>query len=408
MGMGTQGSQMNDPFGVSKSFPYEKGKPGSKFIPVTRMDADSRSVLRSDIERVRRTRKERKIPTGKLKRPGNPSKRPPTTKAEWKSKSRAKRVEAKAKLPKAPPPQLGKTTFMPWTVKTNIGLAAAGTGAAAYTLHRRHKQGVSKADKKRIPDEAIGALGGAAATETAYVAGGQAAKHAIAAHRKKNWDNKKHNPIWSAHRKKHGIEQMRGRIDNKKKIKFYTDYPKELPGGRATRALAFKNKNSTYVTALGAGAATGALIANKTKKDRVSKSDKYEKYAKEGAGAALGAGVGQGLYQSVGYGPKTVIRTNSKLGYGHNVSTGKIKDPKIKARKKAWEKAKKAQKKKGLYPTDPKTKAKFWRTLPKGTYAGKYLRTTGYTHAGRAGVATGAASTALGAGVGFNAMKEKK
>jgi len=103
-----------------------------------------------------------------------------------------------------------------------------------------------------------------------------------------------------------------------------------------------------------------------------------------------------------------VIRTNSKLGYGHNVSTGKIKDPKIKARKKAWEKAKKAQKKKGLYPTDPKTKAKFWRTLPKGTYAGKYLRTTGYTHAGRAGVATGAASTALGAGVGFNAMKEKK
>ena len=392
---------MNDPFGVyevSKSLPYVKGKAGNEGIPITRMTAEQRSQLRSDVERVRRTRAERKIPTGSLKRPGNPSKRPPMTKGDWKLKSQTTRkVTREAAEAAKPVAQLGKTTFMPWTVKTNIGLAAAGTGAAGYALHRRHK-----VSKKQVPDEVIGGAAGLGATETAYVVGGQAAKHKIASYRKKNWDNKKHNPIWSEHRKKYGVEQMRGRIDNKKKIDFYRNYPKELPGGRATRALAFKNKNSTYIAALAAGTTAGAAYAHKTK---VNKNVKDRETV---AGAVVGGLAGQGAYQSLGYGPKRVIRSDTRVGYAHNKKPSEIKNPKVKARKKSWEKAKKTQHKKGYYQTSAKTKPEFWRTIPKDTYGSKLMRTTGWTHSGKTGVALGAASTVAGATLGAKYVKEKK
>jgi hypothetical protein len=135
--------------------------------------------------------------------------------------------------------------------------------------------------------------------------------------------------------------------------------------------------------------------------NRLSKSDKRQ----QAAGAVAGGAAGQGAYQLAGYGPKWVLRTNTKLGYAHNKKYSEITNPTIKARKKTWEKAKKTQAKQGL---SAKKDAKFWRTLPKEVHGSKVLRTTGWTHGGKTGVATGAAATTAGALMGIEAVKEKK
>jgi len=131
----------------------------------------------------------------------------------------------------------------------------------------------------------------------------------------------------------------------------------------------------------------------------VSKSKK-----KEVAGSVVGAGVGQGAYQAAGYGPKWVIRSNTRFGDAHNKRLSQIKDPTLKARKKSWEAAKKTQAKRGLSAsTDPQ----FWRSLPKSTYGSKVLRTTGWTHSGKTGMATGAAVTSIGALAGSSYARRK-
>lgn len=131
----------------------------------------------------------------------------------------------------------------------------------------------------------------------------------------------------------------------------------------------------------------------------VSKADRTA-----AASSVAGATAGQLIYQGAGYGSKKAIRR----GYGHNTPAGQITKPKVKARKKTWEQAKKTQRKKGFSPVDAETKAQFWRTLPKDVHGARVLRTAGWTHAGKTGMATGAASTAAGGVAGYLAMKKEK
>ena len=146
-------------------------------------------------------------------------------------------------------------------------------------------------------------------------------------------------------------------------------------------------------------------MTNAGTKKRVRKSLEVSKKDKtnQAAAALAGGAVGQGAYQAAGYVPKWALRSNTKVGYAHNKKYSEITDPKIKTRKKTWEKAKKTQAKRGLSASeDPK----FWRTLPKEVHGSKFLRTTGWTHGGKTGVATGTAATVAGTLIGIK--KEKK
>jgi hypothetical protein len=163
----------------------------------------------------------------------------------------------------APPQQLSRNSGMSNKLKINIaGSTAASTAAFAAANHRRET--ASKADRDKT-NAALGAVGGVGAADAAYVAGGQGAKKLIRRHRQAHWNNKLHNPIWNEHRRKVGVEQAQSHTPNALKRKLYEGYPKKLPGWKAQRALAYKNRPGVQGATYTAAGLLGAHMASKPK-----------------------------------------------------------------------------------------------------------------------------------------------
>lgn len=257
---------------VSKSIPYVKGRQVNSLAkPVTSMSSEDVAALRAELTKIRATRAEKKKPLGPMHFPGNPSKRPQKSREVYRSEQSAKRKEAyEARL--ATPaeeikeePRLTRNRTISNKKMIRSGVAASASVGSGGVLYARKHNAVSKNNT----DDFIGAAGGAAGAHAIYGMGGWAAKKKIEAHRKnaeakaspaqrKEWKE-----TWNAHKRKHGVEQTSSSMSHKAREKFYLDYPKSLPGGKAQRALAFKNKKSVYAGTMLAGASAGGAMAHK-------------------------------------------------------------------------------------------------------------------------------------------------
>jgi len=251
---------------IVKSFLSVNGPDMGTSKPITSMSTNERANLRSSLIRQTDARKQKKIFTGPLKRPFDASKRPNEVSEQFKNRSRVKRTEARelhlSQKPAEAVEVLQRAKFAPSKSQMlKIGLSSAIASGAARELKRRHS--VSKAmNKNRRVDAGIGAAGGASAMVAANEVGGWAAKRSIESYRHKNWDNKVHNPIWSEHRKKYGVEQAKS---GKVPLEFFEKYPKALPGSKATRILAIKNRPSVATASITSAAALGAALASRRK-----------------------------------------------------------------------------------------------------------------------------------------------
>jgi hypothetical protein len=152
--------------------------------------------------------------------------------------------------------------------KARAGVSGSGALLAAGVLASRkneRRQGHNPGSKH--VDEALGAGIGAGAVDAAMTSGGAQAKHTLTRRRESsmsrmNWDQKQaHNARWQSHLESHGVKRLEG-ASNATKIKVMSSYPKGLPGWRAQRALAFKNRPTVVAGALLTGAAVGARAAH--------------------------------------------------------------------------------------------------------------------------------------------------
>lgn len=153
--------------------------------------------------------------------------------------------------------------------------AASGGGAAVGVGALAHRSKQRKEGKKPIGgaagDAAIGAATGVSGMKFGLDTSGWGAKRAAQNYREKNWDRKKHNPIWNDYRKKMGFTQLgekhsKDKIDAtspKVQVKIGANYPKDLPGARVQRALAFKNRPSVVGAAFAGAGALGGVGAYK-------------------------------------------------------------------------------------------------------------------------------------------------
>ena len=253
---------------VSKSIPYVKGKPVNSLAkPITSMSGDDVSALRAELVKIRAKRAEKKKPTGPLHFPGNPSKRPQKSKADYYSELKAKRKAdydarqvAQESAPAEAPPALEKNKYISGRLVANTAASLSVAGSTAGIIHHRN---VNKRDNTNA---VLGATGGVAGANAVYNTGGWAAKRGIESKRKSIEANatpaqrKEWNRIWNDHKKAHGVEQTNSAMSHEARQKFYESYPKELPMSRATRALAVKNRRSVYGATLATGASIGAAM----------------------------------------------------------------------------------------------------------------------------------------------------
>lgn len=143
-------------------------------------------------------------------------------------------------------------------IMTPIAATSAGTG---YLLNRRTK--VSKVDKERVKNEALGATAGGTAGIVGFGVGGQAVKAGLKERRAKRGVTPKERRIWREH--VNANPAIKGPLSGR--WKGYVNYPKELPDWRIHRALAVKNHPVTGPAVIGATAVGGALYArNRSKK----------------------------------------------------------------------------------------------------------------------------------------------
>jgi hypothetical protein len=244
---------------VEKSFTYDsKGRPNGA-IPVSQMSVEQRGLLREQAERMARTRKEKgaKFPGLKpLVERGVRAQRPATSRAEQSAKYRATRIErrhgealaenasrsanALKRRSLVAPSQLGK-----W----GAGLALAGGGAAMLAARGNDKERAGG----KAGDAVIAAGAGLGAREAVMGAGGWATKRSIERYRERKLRNPEakaaYNRDWKAFQEREGFKQFGvkhpgDRIDmtnHDTQVRVGRRYPTSIPGGRAARALAWKN-----------------------------------------------------------------------------------------------------------------------------------------------------------------------
>lgn len=195
--------------------------------------------------------------------------------------------------------------------RKNPSLAAAAGGAAAYASLD------SVADSKKTPKKvrdnaaiAAGGIGGAAAGQVAYQAAGYGAKHANRAindkklyadpKTKRGYTKPEYKKKVEGHKKAHGLKDPNAKSDLKG---YLRKFPKDVPGAKATRALAYTHMGRTGAAASVAATAAGAAIGAKHRKDKVEKAmhegDPFE-ISKISAKTKLLAGAKRGLFDAAG------------------------------------------------------------------------------------------------------------
>ena len=256
---------------ISKAIPYVKGRQVNSLAkPISSMSGEEVSQLRSDLLKIKQTRIERKKPTGTLYHAGNPAKRPQKTKEQFRAenhenrlRSREQRLASEAEVKPAETALSRNRTISNKKMFRAAGATGISAGSAGLVVARNHSV------KKDNTDVALGAISGGAGAHAVYGMGGWAAKKKIESHRNKAMDKatpaqrKEWNRIWNDHKKAHGVEQTKSSMSHKAREKFYLTYPKDLPGGKAQRMLAFKNKKSVYAGTMLAGASAGGAVAHK-------------------------------------------------------------------------------------------------------------------------------------------------
>lgn len=176
-----------------------------------------------------------------------------------KSGNNPRRASFLARMGGMPGPE-----YKPNGEPTRLLLSLRAWGASSKDDAKKKAAAISKASE--AIDAGLGATAGLGTAMALRTGGGWAAKRSIEGYRKKKWDNKKHNPIWSDHRKKYGVDQAKS---GKVPLAFFENYPKELPGGKAQRMLAFKNRPAVAAATLGGSAALGGLAASRKKRKDV-------------------------------------------------------------------------------------------------------------------------------------------
>lgn len=166
-----------------------------------------------------------------------------------------------AAAPAKPPFRLPKSWI---TSGIGAGIAVAGTRRVTGRKERT-------AAKDRRTDAAIGAAAGAGGSNAAYQLGGKWAKYKIEDYRNKHATDE-HKKIWNRHLKESGARNTAGlnKMPFEARRKVYANYPMEIPGARAQRILAWKNKRSVGVGTSVVGGGIGAAMAGR-RKDGVGK-----------------------------------------------------------------------------------------------------------------------------------------
>jgi hypothetical protein len=275
---------------VEKSFTYDsKGRPNGA-TPVSQMSVDQRGSLREQVERMARTRKEKgaKFPGLKpLVERGVRAQRPATSRAEQSAKYRATRIErrhgeALAENASRSTNALKRRSLVSGSQlgKWGTGLAIAGGGAAMLAARSNDKD----RSGGRAADAVIAAGAGLGAREAVMGAGGWATKRSIERYRERKLRNPEakaaYNRDWKAFQEREGFKQFGvkhpgDRIDmtnHDTQVRVGRRYPTSIPGGRAARALAFKNSRQVSWGSKVAVPLTAASLMLSGKRDDVGKA----------------------------------------------------------------------------------------------------------------------------------------
>lgn len=324
-----------------------------------------------------------------------------------------------------------------WPI-SGAGLAVAA-GGVHHLRHQQQRQGAG--DRSR--GAAVGGAAGAGGALTTYHMGGKATKIAIQRHRNAHWDPKVHNPIWAEHQRSHGIGGKTGRTINdlpfNHRVNFYEKYPTSLPGGRAQRLLAIKNRRSVGVASVAAGAVGGAVAGQRRKQQPLAKSLKVRvrpglfvgnksrtamtaglaagatgsvvhhrarnsrtRHAGAMVSAGIGgAGAGQAIYQAPAVFHQNFVRGRNIPEHMrvHGMTNSPIPQSALegedKGKRRAFEKERREWKAKTREAG--KSRAEGYRSYPMHWPHARAERIQAYTHGGRSGQVLGATAMGLGA-----------
>ena len=210
----------------------------------------------------------------------------------------------------------------------DAALAAAAVGGAGALLHYEHRKaqaGIAKmSDKQKqsaIGTTAGGVAGGGAA-RAGTVVGGQTLKAHLKVQRAKVGVSPVDEKVWGEHKAAHGVRNITSATPNKVKNSLYGSYPKALPGWKAQRALAFKNRPSVQVAAIGGAAIGGAALAHHM-------MDKPKKIGKrmnrdQSAGALGTAGTGLAIGGAGLLGASKQVKQNTVRTVLRHAKTGNV------------------------------------------------------------------------------------
>jgi hypothetical protein len=276
---------------VKKSFPFSP----DDARPASSMDDKARAKLREHLIRNRSKPVDTR-PLEERGRKSNPS--PKTVKAAQgrfhdarehrftEGKVQAAAREAAATKVKIEPPK--KRPFIRHAQVSSAATKGGLLTVGPYYLKRRNdkrERGEKPIGGKAV-DAAVGAGVGATVGDEGMLLGGWSSKRMLQRHRENteaHWkaEGGKDDPrlkqsqaAWKAHKKKIGFTQMGenhpgDRVDATKpsvQRRISGTYPKEMPGWRGQRALAFKNKPAVgFLVPVAAGAVGMKIAASRAK-----------------------------------------------------------------------------------------------------------------------------------------------
>lgn len=198
------------------------------------------------------------------------------------------------------PKNLKRGTWLPAHQAATIAGSTTAAVAGGEVLRRRNDvEKFDSTDRRKAENAAVGAATGAVAGHAVSGAGGWTIKRSLQAHRERNYDRKRHDPVWNEFRRKEGFTQPGkmfpgDRVDMrsaKGQSSVMSRYPLEIPGGRGQRLLGWKNKTvpATLLVA-GPAAFAGAHSWRHTKASNVEKfvSPEQEQKRRERREAQVG------------------------------------------------------------------------------------------------------------------------
>jgi len=178
--------------------------------------------------------------------------------------------------------KIKRRTFRPsnsQAAKWGTGIALAGAGLAALKVRGDKRERREEPKGGRKADAAIGAVAALGARDAAMGASGWGAKRGIEAYRERKLRDPevkaRYNQDWRTFQEKEGFKQFGqkhpgDKIDmtnHRNQVKVGMRYPTSIPGGRAARALAFKNSAPVSIGTRVGAPVVGALLASRGGKD---------------------------------------------------------------------------------------------------------------------------------------------